>query len=189
MWGAPMFNLSGLLAVHLLAGRLAQFHARRFAVAVAALLIAVSVAYGFAALFGAALTGRPKRTDWPDRALASSLEEAWRRSTGCPLRIVAGDSWLAGLVSLRAGERPAVVLDGDLAISPWVTPERLRREGALLVWRVDGSETGIPRALAHFGAAGAQNFLAFPWPGAARIPPLRIGWAVLAPSSCAGTGP
>ena len=43
-------------------------------------------------------------------------------------RIVAGDSWLAGLVSLRAGERPAVILDGDLALSPWVTPERLRRE-------------------------------------------------------------
>lgn len=184
MWGAPMFNLSGLLAVQFLAGRLPHFDRRRFGMAVAALLVLVSVGYGLAAAFGSALTGRPRRIDWPDRAMASALEEVWRARTGCSLRVVAGDSWLAGLVSVRASGRPAVLLDGDPALAPWIKPERLRREGALLVWRVEGSDADIPPALRPLGAAQAEKPFTFSWPRAARTPPLRIGWAVLPPQSC-----
>jgi 4-amino-4-deoxy-L-arabinose transferase-like glycosyltransferase len=184
MWGAPMFNLSGLLAVQILAGRLPRFDRRRFGLAVAALLVLTPLVYGLAATFGSTLTGRPRRIDWPDRAIASALEEAWHAGTGCPLRIVAGDSWLAGLVSVRASERPAVLLDGDPALAPWVTPERLSRNGALLVWRIEGNRTGIPPALARLGPAQVHPPLTFAWPRAPRVPPLRIGWAVLAPSAC-----
>ena len=184
MWGAPMFNLSGLLAVQILAGRLPRFQPRRFGLGVAALLVLTPVVYGLVATFGAALTGRPRRIDWPDRAMAGALEEAWRAGTGCPLRIVAGDSWLAGLVSVRASGRPTVLLDGEPAFAPWVTPERLSRDGALLVWRIEGSKTGIPNALERLGPAQVQSPLSFAWPRAPRIPPLRIGWAVLAPSAC-----
>jgi 4-amino-4-deoxy-L-arabinose transferase-like glycosyltransferase len=184
MWGAPMFNLSGLLAVHLLAGRLRFFNPHRFAVAIAALLVLVAIVYGAVALFGSALSGRPKRIDWPDLALASTLEKVWRERTGCPLRIVAGDGWLAGLVSLRAAGRPAVLLDGELAFSPWITPDRLRREGALLVWRIERGETGIPAPLTWLGAAQAEEPLALPWPRAPRVSPLRVGWAIRAPSAC-----
>jgi hypothetical protein len=65
-----------------------------------------------------------------------------------------------------------------------VTPERLSRDGALLVWRIEGSTTGIPNALARLGPAQIQSPLSFAWPRAPRIRPLRIGWAVLAPSAC-----
>ncbi len=186
MWGAPMFNLSGLLAVRLLAGRWPRLDRRRFAISVAALLVLVPVVYGLAALFGSALTGRPRRIDWPDRALAGKLEQAWRERTGCPLRIVAGDGWLAGLVSVRANGRPAVLLDGEPASSPWVTPDRLWRDGALLVWRIERDETGIPAPLRWLGAATAEEPFAFAWPRVSRVAPLRIGWAIRAPSSCAG---
>lgn len=184
MWGAPMFNLSGLLAVHLLAGRVEALRVRRFAVSVAGLLVLLPLVYGIVSLFGASLTGRPKRIDWPDRVLASALERVWRERTGCPLRIVAGDSWLAGLVSLRASGRPAVVLDGEPALSPWITPERLRRDGALLVWRIEDGQTGIPSSLAQLGSVEPGDPLTFSWPRAPRVSPLRIGWAVLPPSSC-----
>lgn len=182
MWGAPMFNLSGLLAIHLLAPNPSDEALRRLGVAAVALLVAVSAAYGVRSLFGAALTGKPQRADWPDRIMASALEKAWAGRTACPLRIVAGDSWLAGLVSMRAEGRPAVLLEGDLTLSPWIGAERLRREGALLVWRIEGAATEAPAVLAGLGAAQAGEPLVVPWPRAPRVVPLRIGWAILPPA-------
>lgn len=62
------------------------------------------------------------------------MQDIWRRETGLPLRIVAGDLWIAGLVATHASDRPSVLVEGSLRLSPWIDRARIEREGFLAVW-------------------------------------------------------
>src|SRR5690606_7476285 len=64
-----------------------------------------------------------------------------------PLEILIGDSEIAGGFAAFVDPRPSVLLDGNLQRSPWLTPERLRNEGALVVWRMSSPHDTPPPAL------------------------------------------
>ncbi len=64
------------------------------------------------------------------RSIARSATRSrgeWRRHTDRPLTIVMGD--LAEAVTFYSPDHPDSVPDFDLRVAPWVTPERLEREG------------------------------------------------------------
>lgn len=67
----------------------------------------------------------------PAEQIAHAALADWRAATDCPLRLVTGNSFPAGLVSIYSGEYPAVLEDGDFAKSPWITPQQLHDWGAL----------------------------------------------------------
>jgi hypothetical protein len=76
---------------------------------------------------------------------------------------------------------PSILTDGDMKLSPWITPERLKREGALIVW-VAESLTAPPPAKVQslFGPlpAGVEQFA---YPLCPRGKPLLIGYAIMPP--------
>jgi 4-amino-4-deoxy-L-arabinose transferase-like glycosyltransferase len=63
------------------------------------------------------------------RALSDEITQEWRRHTQRPLSIVAGDMNLVGAITFYSPDHPDSVPDFDLRTAPWVTPERLQREG------------------------------------------------------------
>ena len=67
------------------------------------------------------------------KLLAARVEQEWRRNSDRPLRIVGGDFGLANATAFYLpGEASAYpVLEPETA--PWVTPERIAREGAVMV--------------------------------------------------------
>jgi hypothetical protein len=67
------------------------------------------------------------------RQLSEEVTREWRRHTQSPLTIVAGDINLVGAVTFYSPEHPDSVPDFDLKAAPWVTPDRLRREGYAVV--------------------------------------------------------
>lgn len=184
MWGAPMWNLTGLIAIKGLEGRYRLFKPRRLIVSVAVLLVLLPTAFASVAWFRASFKGHTGRMDWPDRAIAASGERNWRAQTSCPLQIVAGESWLAGLVAMRLSPRPSVLLDGDFAISPWISHQRLTEQGALVVWRIEG-DAPPPAYLSTvpgFKALGTQQF---DWPSSPKARALLIGWGIVPPARSA----
>lgn len=180
MWGAPMWNLSGLLAVGLLRGPADCMSAARLAGGVAALLAVVPAIYAVAATLGTPGPRGP-RTAWPDRAIAAELAATYRAATGCPVRIVAGSGWLAGLVALRMPGRPSVLADWDFALAPWITPERAARQGLIAVWEV-GREPGPPSSVTSLPGFAEIGTKQFAWPYTPARQPLSIGWGLAAPS-------
>ena len=136
MWGTPMFTLSGL-ALILLVGRPFRL---RFASRLATLYLAfivllpVGLSIGMAVL--PAMKDRATRTMWPGEYHASLVAGQFERETGQPLRILAGDIWVAGLVSLYDERRPSVLIEGDFRRSPWIDRDRLAETGLAIVWRV-----------------------------------------------------
>lgn len=145
-WGAPMTVLSGLLVVALMSSKFSLLRLKRIGVGAFVLIVAVSGLYYAHMTYGVAFTGKPLRGNWPQAQISAHLEGVWRAETnGAPLRIVAGDIWTGGLIGFHDRPPPSVLINGDFAISPWVTPDEVAESGALVVW--SGSQ---PRELARF---------------------------------------
>lgn len=72
--------------------------------------------------------------------LAAEVAGEWRRRFGTPLRIVSGELDLASAVSFYDAGHPDFVFVTGLWTAPWVTAERVAREGAAIVcWARDPS--------------------------------------------------
>ena len=178
MWGTPMWNLSGLLLVSYLKPEVLKDKAHRLWRVTAIWLGVLLLLYGLAAIIGNQYKSKPSRTAWPDRALADGVQQQWREVTGCDaIPVVAGDYWLAGLVSLRAEGRPSVLIEGDLALSPWLKEQQIKQQGVLLVWQ--SSDASVPAMFEDLPAPDAFGQLQLEWrQGEA---PLLINWGVVSP--------
>jgi hypothetical protein len=70
------------------------------------------------------------------RVVSALAQDIWRQHTSRPLTIVTGDFVYAELVALYVSPRASVFIDADFRKSPWITPERLRRAGTLIIWQL-----------------------------------------------------
>ena len=179
MWFSPMANLSGLLIVAATAGRWSAERLTRLTAIAFAMLLAVPTVYVFAVDYAPHVRGKLLRTAWPQKAIAARLREAWAETTPAPLRIVAGDEWVAGLVGLNGPERPSILTNGNLRLSPWIASERLAQEGALIAWQ----EGGVAPSLIRLAADLPQKVEVFDVPGLPTLKPVRIFYAILPPGA------
>jgi hypothetical protein len=70
-------------------------------------------------------------------ALATEVTREWRKRFGTPLPIVTGDENLALAATFYSDDHPDFVFVVGLWTAPWVSPERLTRDGAAIVCRAD----------------------------------------------------
>ena len=181
MWGVPMLNLVGLLAIWLTSSRFTHKALEQIQIAAAALLITLPVAYVTATTLSPEL-GYVKRQNWPQTEIATRMRDLWTQSTGQPLRIVAGDAtnWLSGLIALSCRERPpSLFTDADHVRSPWITNERLTREGALVVWTDRGG--GLSQRLADLIGSRPRQVARFSIPGVPAAAPIDVHYAIIQP--------
>jgi 4-amino-4-deoxy-L-arabinose transferase-like glycosyltransferase len=68
-------------------------------------------------------------------SLATELTREWRSRYGSRLSIVTGDEALAGATSFYSPDHPDFVFVAGLWTAPWVTTDRIAREGAAIVCR------------------------------------------------------
>ena len=71
-------------------------------------------------------------------ALAAAADAHWRARHGSDIPVVIGDHILSAIVSGYAPGRPAMLVNGDFSLSPWLDEAAVARHGALLVCRTDG---------------------------------------------------
>jgi len=67
------------------------------------------------------------------KLLAGRIEQEWQRSTDRPLRIVGGDFDLANVTVFYLPGQPSALPVLEPETVPWVTPERVEREGVAMV--------------------------------------------------------
>jgi hypothetical protein len=73
------------------------------------------------------------------RAVATEVSRLWHETTEIPLTIVDGDSALATAVTFYTSDRPDYIPNFKLAYAPWMTAERLDRDGFAIVCRSSDS--------------------------------------------------
>jgi hypothetical protein len=107
------------------------------------------------------------------------LAAVWAEETGQPLRIIAGDPWIAGLLGIAAKERASILIDGDPALSPWITPERVEKDGMLIVWNARSNR--LPQSLRRLIASHPVRAERFRWPRSSRPEDLVVNYAIVPP--------
>ena len=145
--------------------------------------LAVFIPLGYAAalpLMTAFSSAPPLRVLWPQAEIARSLSAAWRAETGKPLKIVAGTSWAAGLVGIDHPDHPSILTEGNLSWSPWITPDRLRRDGALVVWTEGRGSIASP-APAQLIAGQTAKEISFAMPGRPAGQRVVVKYVILRP--------
>jgi 4-amino-4-deoxy-L-arabinose transferase-like glycosyltransferase len=178
-WGSSMFNFAGMLAIALTSERFGSTALRRIATTAACVIVIVPSAYAAVVAAGPWRAGSPVRMTWPQKAISSRLAEVWARETGRPLRIVTGDDWIAGLVGVTAKDVPSILNRGNLVYSPWITPERIDREGMLILW--DAATRRIPPQVLPLLQGLPTGEERFRWRKRGGSADLVIGYAILRP--------
>ena len=142
-WANSMFNLAGLLAVALAGERFDTGALKRIGAVALFLLLLLPTAYGIAAAVPLSLA-KPLRVQWPGPQIAERMGNIWYRATqGAPLRIVAGDSWIAGLVGLSHKDRPQLLSHADIHYSPWISAAQVEADDMLVLWQHEKSEIAL----------------------------------------------
>jgi 4-amino-4-deoxy-L-arabinose transferase-like glycosyltransferase len=124
------------------------------------------------------------KTGQPANAMGRFFADSFQRRTGDPLPYVAGDPQLAALVALAAPGRPSVYFNGAPERSPWADAQKLRAQGAILLWPATDTAGAPPAALkSQFPEIVPELPRAFARTVQGVLPLLRIGWAVLRPAA------
>lgn len=135
--GSALAALSGLALLLLLPPQFV-LRAPRLAVVVWLFVLVGAPFVAIGSIYSRAYGSGPLPTElYPARALSNAMQAVWKSRTTRPLDIVTGSARQAGFVALYASPRPSVLIDADLAKSPWISPQRLKQSGALVVWTTD----------------------------------------------------
>jgi len=187
---APLVVLSGLGVIVALGDSIALFHQRILGYAWAGLLV-VPAAFVPAVLLALPWTvGLDLKVEEPAAAMGRFFAESFERRTGQPLAVVAGDTRTAALVALAAPSRPSVYFAADPEHSPWVTPDDIRRKGAVVLWAATSTSPDPPPEIkARFPDLAPEVPRTFERRVQGRIATLRIGWAMIRPGSVATPAP
>jgi hypothetical protein len=89
--------------------------------------------------------------------MAARFDHLWQAETGRPLRIVGGDSWVAGAVGWLNPDRPSLFVDLDHHRAPAITRERVQRDGMLVVWTDLSTWLPDPALIGQF-PRGSETF-------------------------------
>ncbi|RIK98840.1 MAG: hypothetical protein DCC74_03395 [Proteobacteria bacterium] len=178
-----LLSLSGLAAMVLMRERIALHHRPVLRAIWAAAVAAPALAVIAAALFQPWLGQHELATAPPARAIGTFFAENFARRTGQPLPVVAGDPQLAALIGMSA-PRPHVFLDATPERTPWLTLDDVRKSGGVVVWRAtDTAGAAPPETAARFPGLVPELPRAFSRLVDGRLPPLRIGWAIVRPAA------
>lgn len=185
-WATAFSTMAGLAAMALITQSVTHKALHRLGVWAAGLLLVVPALFAADVLIGIRQVKathlqsfRQQRVNWPQHEIMRRLVAEWSKATGKSLRIVIGEIRVAGLVALDAPGAPSV-MEFESERSPWVSPQRLAREGALVVWSEPG---GIPVEwlIGTYGAGHPVHRVTFPWPRAPQAEPVTIGYIIRPP--------
>jgi hypothetical protein len=130
--------------------------------------------------------GKASRIHFPGRQLALEVGELYHQQTGQYPAIIGGPWWEAANVAFYGNEPASVFADLDESISPWLTDEKLNQLGGVLVWTkssVDGDSEFEDTIAQRFPDAKIPRPLELPHQTSASLDPVRIGVAIIAPST------
>lgn len=173
-WGFQCLQFASLW----LAWRLRRVARRPAPVLVGAALVLQAVSLlVIASPFAVKAHERVRRDDnsYPARRLAHAAVQDWKRMTPCPLKLVVGPPFEAGMISVYGDGEQKVLEWGDFHKTPWVSPEELERDGAIYVADDPGH---LPKQAAMIDsmALHVQTWT----PGGSD----RVYWAIVLPTVC-----
>lgn len=146
-------------------------------------IVAPAIAIFFALLILPWLGASEERTALPAANIGQFFGDSFERRTAHKLQAVAGDPQLAALIGM-AVSRPHLLLDATPQRTPWIDPAKFNELGGVVVWRAADTVGAPPADIAQrFPGLVPEVPRAFDRLVNGRLPPLRIGWAIVRPKT------
>jgi len=186
-WGTTFFILAGLFATRWLPA----LEEKKLLQSVLKVCIAVNLTLAaWMALSNSYLVdvfGRTSRVNFPVNQYITEIEKIWSDSMGVeqPLKIVAAETWLAGIASIQSKYHPSAYLYGRRIQAPWVTEKMIHDCGVLLIVdrRVTKNRRPPPAVLEMMKSATHTGTLEIPWSRRSKGPMLSLEWGIIEPVS------
>jgi 4-amino-4-deoxy-L-arabinose transferase-like glycosyltransferase len=186
LWNTPALTLLPVILlssplVNVTREAVARIAASAIAVSLAALLASPVAAYMI-------LKAGVESNLAYSRMVMADMQTRWRTITDKPLTLVGGPFSLASSAAFYGPDRPLTFIPPPPRIAPWTTPDRIARQGMMMVCPSDDSICGTSMAeqiAANPGAKRAQIELRRRWL-MFEGPPARFDIATLPPRAPAG---
>lgn len=203
LWGMPMWALSGLLAASFIAPATQALAGIKLRKALTVWLTLATVLMLIYVGTGDKIRHKPSRMQWPEQALTLQAQDTWQTLSSCPLDSISGDRWLGALVAMNS-DFPSQMISGPASHSPWMSAERIQKNGTLVMWQ-DGDDNDIvlplldelmiatPDEVTDSSSRTAlikqQGQWQLAWRDAKASEPLIVNWIAYVPKSCLQTQP
>ena len=128
------------------------------------------------------LIKRTSRSNFPAIEFGVAMDKIWDSRVSSPLRVVIGETWIAGVTSVKSRHQPYVLQYGIPSESPWISAKLIDDCGALIV--VDRRETEKPpndNVRAYLARASQKGTIDLPWNRFKAEPILTVEWAIIEP--------
>lgn len=185
-WGSTFYMLFGLFAFWLFSSPPGDSSRLLRICLKVVITVQVLTVIGYALARGPVpnMIGRPTRSTYPGAIVAQNLRNEWIRHTGTPLRLVAADTWLGGNIAVHTGPDVAVLIDGDIDKSQWVSPARAASCGMLLAINhsADSNDPVPPKVVEMMARAPWRGILELPATRKMDGPLLNIEWGIIPPT-------
>lgn len=202
MWGMPMWGLSGVLVASFVLPSKFQQVIPKITKSVGVWLLLISILMTTYLAFGHQLRDKPSRMDWNEEAIAAQAKQTWQSHSKCDLDSLAGDRWLTALASLHNknadGKMPSQIFEGAANKSPWVSKERLKEHGTMVLWQQEAPHHGQEGTVAKSPSPTIELIdstmlpifttyhgqWSIPWSKNAEEEPLIVNWTAHVPTQC-----
>ena len=148
------------------------------------LIINILIASGTALYYGviADLINKTPRENFPATELGIKLDQIWDANVKSPMKIVIGETWIAGVTSVKSKYQPFVIPYGNYEESAEIKPEMVQKCGALIV--IDASEMKLnPNMEAFWARATIKGHFETPWNRYKQKPMYEVNWGIIEPES------
>jgi hypothetical protein len=146
------------------------------------LLLNILIACGYVLYYGliADLTSQTPRANFPAKQLGLKLDQIWDAEIKSPLKVVIGETWIAGVSSVTSRYQPLVLPYGDYESAAAVNPELIKRCGALIV--VDENENKSNLKVQTFmSRATIKGSFELAWNRFKSKPTYEVNWGIIEP--------
>jgi hypothetical protein len=185
MWGYPLWSFAPLAALMWFGPVTEPVRMKRFAAGLLVILLAMPLTYATVEGLEPLVRDRPKATQFPGRALAQEVTQAWREKFSSPLPYVGGGEFATNNIAVYSPDHPHVIVHADLSLSPWIDHGDLSRRGAVLVWE-DGQvdAAGLAQMRSTYPGLDVQEPITLPrhsLVARGKLKPVRVHFAIVPP--------
>lgn len=128
--------------------------------------------------------GKVGRANYPAKQQGALLDAVWDANKRGPLKVVIGETWVAGVTSVMSRDQPLVMPYGIAAQSPAITPDLIKKCGALIVLDTAQEHRPLTDGMKGFlERATEKGSIHMYWNRYKKVRPIEIQWAIIEPQS------
>lgn len=148
------------------------------------LLANVLIACGTALYFGliADVMSKTPRANFPAKQLGQKFDQIWDAHMKEPMKVVIGETWIAGVTSVASRYQPLVLPYGLYHQTAAVTPELIKQCGALVV--MDALDAKFNPNMQEFMSRSTfKGSFQIPWNRYKSKPTYNVNWGIIEPET------